>query len=136
MNKRKGMPSKINILQARYQDMWDMPDNEYEAKKTWLDTCWACGFAGHLQRCHLKSAQDGGSNDSKNLVLLCRSCHVRQETECATDEGRQNFVAALQDGALYMSIRMQELAAQIERMTEQQKQELIKWGEDKYGVKL
>lgn len=136
MNKRSNMPSKKAILEAWYEDLWDMPDNMYEAKKAWLDTCWACGFAGHLQRCHLKAVQYGGSNDAKNLVLLCRSCHVRQENECMTDEGRQNFVAALQDGAPYMAIRMHELAAQIERMTDQQKQELIKWGEAKYGVKL
>lgn len=116
MNKRKGMPNAKAILWAWQTKLWGVPENDYDARKDWLNTCWACGFKGKLQRCHIHAVQYGGSNSAENLVLLCEPCHKRQEEECITDIGRQNFVDALIDGAMYMEIRYRELMNRAKRM--------------------
>jgi len=43
------------------------------------DECWACGSNLYIERCHIHSFSEGGSNNTDNLVLLCRGCHHESE---------------------------------------------------------
>lgn len=40
------------------------------------DRCWVCGRIDRLHRAHIIA---GGPGNAANLLLLCQSCHVRQE---------------------------------------------------------
>jgi HNH endonuclease/Recombinase len=53
-----------------------------EAESSWA--CWACGFTNSnqddwVERAHITAYSDGGSNEPKNLHLLCRWCHLASE---------------------------------------------------------
>jgi hypothetical protein len=41
------------------------------------DRCWCCGASEgkRLQRCHIVAKSIGGSDNSSNIVPLCRHCH-------------------------------------------------------------
>lgn len=42
--------------------------------------CFACGMADDgLERAHIKSIFDGGSNDASNIHILCKTCHKASE---------------------------------------------------------
>lgn len=41
-------------------------------------SCWRCGDADSLQRCHLVPESRGGTTDPSNLVRLCLRCHREQ----------------------------------------------------------
>jgi HNH endonuclease len=43
------------------------------------DECWACGNSIYIERCHIHSLSEGGTNNADNLVLLCRGCHHESE---------------------------------------------------------
>ena len=101
MNRRHSLPSKKAILLHWSEILWDAPTD--------LDTCWACGLPGVIQRAHLHPRCEGGSDDVDNLVLLCRCCHWTQETITDRDE----FRAALIDGAPFMSARIAYLKTKI-----------------------
>ena len=75
--------------------MFDTPERD--------DVCWGCGFPAGTQRCHVLAKCDGGSDEAANLVLLCQRCHLTQEQECRTQEGRQLFIDSILDGAPYMT---------------------------------
>ena len=114
------MPSKRNMPSiSAIASHWCCNDKidlyESEAKKI----CWACGFEKPLERCHLKAKIDGGTDTVENLVLLCKQCHAIQETQCMTDEGRDNFIDEIYDGAPYMTL-------QFKRLYEQYKNNLAK----------
>lgn len=53
---------------------WGFHDDELVS-----DECWACGDVLRLERCHIVSVCDGGTDDPSNLVILCMSCHVESE---------------------------------------------------------
>ena len=40
-------------------------------------SCIVCG-ANNPDKAHIKTKGSGGSNDSNNIMLLCRVCHVEQ----------------------------------------------------------
>lgn len=108
-NKRATMPTKAQIRNAWKYAAFDVPND--------LKTCWGCGFGGgFIDRAHIKAVHAGGSNDPANIVLLCRACHIAQESICGTLEGRQNFRAAIIDGAPFMKARMAYMSVQIELM--------------------
>ena len=39
------------------------------------DACWACGYVGPVERCHVIPACRGGKATPANLMLLCAQCH-------------------------------------------------------------
>ncbi|MFA4974048.1 MAG: HNH endonuclease [bacterium] len=39
-------------------------------------TCQVCGSGEDLTLHHLKTREEGGSDDAGNLITVCRSCHV------------------------------------------------------------
>ena len=41
------------------------------------DKCELCGAKGTLHAHHIKPMKDGGTDDSKNLLLVCPSCHKK-----------------------------------------------------------
>ena len=43
------------------------------------DCCWRCGKPGIVQRCHIQSRHEGGSDEASNLHLLCITCHRDSE---------------------------------------------------------
>ena len=135
MSQHRIMPSKLAILHYWHKKLWDMPESEHEARKTWIKTCWACGFpAAKIERCHILARGDGGKDTVDNLVLLCNYCHLIQEQECVTNEGRQKFVEDLIDGAPYMSVRMQALQTAYERMPEQKKASIESIAKKLYNI--
>lgn len=46
--------------------------------------CFACGSYRRIERAHIVSLDQGGSNATSNLHLLCASCHV--DSECLPEE--------------------------------------------------
>ena len=44
--------------------------------------CFAFGRLGKIQRCHIKARCNGGTDDVKNIHLLCVACHDESETLC------------------------------------------------------
>tara|TARA_R110000868_G_C10360215_1_gene717257 strand:+ start:52 stop:477 length:426 start_codon:yes stop_codon:yes gene_type:complete len=79
---RKAMPSqdKIwNYWKKKYLsgklngDKWNYV---FEDDKK---VCFACCFQGFLERCHITSHCEGGSEDVSNIHLLCKGCHQRTE---------------------------------------------------------
>jgi hypothetical protein len=110
MGRPRKMPTKASILDywQNCQKMWDAPKS--------INICMACGFDGLISRCHVQSVADGGSDDLSNIVLLCRSCHHRQESVCVTEYGRASFMSSLMDGAPYMVVRATELMASAKMM--------------------
>jgi 5-methylcytosine-specific restriction endonuclease McrA len=40
--------------------------------------CQTCGSRSNLEVHHLEFRSHGGSNDPKNLIVLCHSCHLRR----------------------------------------------------------
>ena len=98
---KRAMPTKQAIFdywRDRLLDLdgWDRKVNEF---------CWACGFPSMTHRCHIVAKCDGGQDTVENLMLLCPDCHKLQESQCATPEGRQQFLIAMEDGAPYMAHR-------------------------------
>lgn len=94
------MPPKKLILQHWAPLMDDAPED--------VNVCWACGFHSGTERCHIQAKCDGGSEDVSNLLLLCRLCHITQETICMDAERRTQFVESVLDGAPFMVARLLE----------------------------
>lgn len=90
------MPTK-GVVRSHWaaMGMFDPPDRD--------DLCWGCGFDACTHRCHILAKCHGGTDDAANLVLLCQRCHLTQEHECQTQEGRKAFVDSMMDGAPYMT---------------------------------
>ena len=101
MGQQREMPTKNEIF-----DYWKPEVPDIESK-----ICWGCGFKRRLFRCHIKARVKykppnrgrHGSDHPSNIVLLCESCHRRQEIQCKTDRGRELFKRHLINGALYMT---------------------------------
>ena len=107
-NKRASMPSKAAIRDAWQRFAFDIPQDVWN--------CWGCVFGTPTERAHIHAVHAGGSNDPENMVLLCRACHTAQETICSTLEGRENFRAAIIDGAPFVKARVEYLTAQVQLM--------------------
>lgn len=75
MSQKRSMPSKKKVY-----EYWQHKFNKIYNKDIQKDCCFACGFnAPILQRCHILSKVDGGSDKANNLHLLCRFCHIESE---------------------------------------------------------
>jgi hypothetical protein len=72
------------------------------------DTCFACGFKNGTERAHIKAKCDGGADTENNLFLLCRRCHISQETVCIDENSIQNFIDSILDGAPFQMVRILE----------------------------
>lgn len=75
MNNRHKMPSAKRITEYWAENM---PDNLNDGQII-DDQCFACGYSGQLQRCHITPLCIGGSNDANNLHNLCVPCHRQSE---------------------------------------------------------
>lgn len=64
------MPSKEKIL-AYWIDKIHIEDC--------VDTCFKCGEVGQIERAHITSVYNGGTDELDNLHLLCKGCHAKSE---------------------------------------------------------
>jgi len=76
MGRSRNMPSRKKIF-----EYWqDKLDNVYDD-----NSCFKCGFGGKeynyaiVDRAHILSVFDGGSDDVENIHLLCSNCHKKSE---------------------------------------------------------
>jgi hypothetical protein len=90
---RAGMKSKSSIIRHHWEMLMtkferEISTMEYlkrpytikELKDQFSTTCWACEFGPvTTYRCHIKPLNEGGSNDSDNIHLLCEVCHRESE---------------------------------------------------------
>ena len=53
--------------------------HDYDHLHEATETCMACGTRGITERAHIIPSVNGGSNELKNLHLLCRECHLESE---------------------------------------------------------
>ena len=70
MGRIRKMPSRNNIFQY-WNGKLDTAIND--------STCFKCGFDSYVERAHIKSVFDGGSDECDNLHLLCHNCHKTSE---------------------------------------------------------
>jgi hypothetical protein len=82
MCKRK-MPTKKDIykywssnLISRYDKFWL---DDWDDDKIQLNYCFACGSNIGVQRAHIIPKCEGGTDDIKNIHLLCPMCHIESE---------------------------------------------------------
>lgn len=60
-------------------DYWSRNQDECGLAVDWAEAhelCWRCAHSRRLQRCHIVPRALGGSEDPRNLVLLCAQCHA------------------------------------------------------------
>jgi hypothetical protein len=60
-------------------DYWLEHQDECGLSVDWADAeklCWRCAHARNLQRCHIVPRSLEGSENPRNLVLLCAQCHA------------------------------------------------------------
>jgi hypothetical protein len=76
MGRSRNMPSRKKIF-----EYWqDKLDNVYDD-----NSCFKCGFGGEeydyamVDRAHILSVFDGGTDDVENIHLLCSNCHKKSE---------------------------------------------------------
>jgi hypothetical protein len=71
------------------------------------DDCWGCGITNcQLERCHLYASVLGGSNDTDNLIILCKFCHhFIQERHAGTKEGADFIKYKILEHHPFMSIK-------------------------------
>lgn len=56
----------------------------FDAEKnevTYSDYCYFCDSRENLENHHIIKSNDGGTNESYNLLLLCRKCHRKVHKE-------------------------------------------------------
>jgi hypothetical protein len=68
------------------------------------DSCFACGWAGGVDRAHIISRASGGGESPGNLVLLCRRCH--HEAPDLDDLGAMLRFIKTRELYLYRMIRL------------------------------
>jgi hypothetical protein len=80
------MPSKAQILSYWANDLIENDKYWMEAiyednctPKMIQSVCFACGYQGGTERCHIVPKVKGGGDGVDNLHLLCKSCHVESE---------------------------------------------------------
>ena len=73
------LPDKDEIREwwAKWLAVRGKFDSVHEATED--DYCFACGFKARTERAHIKASVEGGSDDVKNLHLLCPDCHRQSE---------------------------------------------------------
>lgn len=76
---RQDMPKKKEIVNFWYPIFCDM-GLEMDDELLRHYQCFVCAVHGpKLERAHIKALCDGGSNDVRNLHMLCASCHHESE---------------------------------------------------------
>ena len=74
MGRRRNMPSRKKIFEYWREKITSAIDD---------NTCFKCGFTlsgiTAVDRAHILSVYDGGSDDVSNLHLLCSDCHKQSE---------------------------------------------------------
>ena len=48
--------------------------------EVYKNQCFMCGYAGPLERAHIKPEHDGGKGTACNLHMLCKTCHTATES--------------------------------------------------------
>jgi hypothetical protein len=76
MGKRSDMPKPKAIIDFWADRLVDIDIEEFAL--TW-ESCFVCGAVSKLERSHILSLCDGGTNTVDNLHLLCRQCHDESE---------------------------------------------------------
>lgn len=82
-------------------------------------SCWACGDGFDLQRCHIVSRQNGGSDEPDNLAILCRPCHAKSEhfnretffrwlSQCE-ERGIKHYIIHVMDRVLLCDVSFEQL---------------------------
>lgn len=75
----RNMPTWKQV--AKYwSSMFIKHDWEVDHEILYNKQCFACGRHGKIQRCHIKPKWNGGSDDVKNIHLLCVACHEESES--------------------------------------------------------
>jgi hypothetical protein len=102
-SKTKKMSRQLKTKKQEIREYW--ADKMFECPED-LETCWGCGITGRTQRCHIQAVCDGGTDSPDNLMLLCKMCHIMQETICGHAVNRTQFIEAIKDGAPFMTARL------------------------------
>jgi len=123
---RAGMKSKSSIVRHHWEMLMtkferEISTMEYlkrpytfkELKDQFSTTCWACEFGPvTTYRCHIKPLNEGGSNDSDNIHLLCEVCH--RESEFLSGEAyiewfrtRWDYPSPLFDSLMHRAMKTQ-----------------------------
>lgn len=78
--KRKRSERKpIKTTKQEIIDYWETKQDECGLSVDWSEAherCWRCGYKKPLERCHIIPDSLGGKDEAKNLVLLCKRCHI------------------------------------------------------------
>ena len=70
MGRKRNMPSKKDIY-----EYW-----KYKLNPDYSNlSCFKCGFDKGIQRAHIKSVCEGGTDELNNIHLLCKNCHLDSE---------------------------------------------------------
>lgn len=68
----------MNSTHQEIVSYWSEHQDECGLSVDWaeaLTLCWRCAQGRRLQRCHIVPRALGGSEEPRNLVLLCAQCH-------------------------------------------------------------
>lgn len=69
----------MNTTHREIVDYWSRNQDECGLSVDWAESeglCWRCAQGRQLQRCHIIPRALGGSEEPRNLVLLCAQCHA------------------------------------------------------------
>lgn len=73
--------SMLDIMETNHAEIaeyWASQQDECGLSVDWAEAeklCWRCAHRRNLQRCHIIPRALGGSEEPRNLVLLCGQCH-------------------------------------------------------------
>jgi hypothetical protein len=106
MSQKRNMPSITSIVSYWNKEYSDDLNSSF---------CWGCGFnVKHLERAHLLSRANGGSDDSDNLVLLCRFCHSHvQEYFTFTQSESDKVKSMILDGMPFFRIKVAHYVSKV-----------------------
>ena len=99
MSRKRNMPSKIKIF-----NYWNGKLKNASSD----NTCFKCGISSNdneiniVDRAHILSVYDGGTDNLDNLHLLCKKCHTESEVYSGieydlwfTSENKEQFCKSL-----------------------------------------
>ncbi len=69
----------MNTTHREIVDYWSRNQDECGLAVDWAEAetlCWRCAQGRQLQRCHIIPRALEGSEEPRNLVLLCAQCHA------------------------------------------------------------
>lgn len=77
--KQKNKRKPIKTTKEEIIDYWENKQYEGELSVDWSEAgerCWRCGYKKPLERCHIIPDSLGGKDETSNMVLLCKRCHI------------------------------------------------------------